>query len=1025
MTIDPVGSSAGGSASGLAGVGTHSGTKKKARVESVYTYGPSYKKAKKPDDSGVVVDLSAGPLPVNMLHGGIDDQKKSWGSEMDSEESSVGGTSDIENMKDTIVEEMSYVDSDASGDDKLMGNATPKGLRMRTYVFKHLPKQPSFVNVGGAGDVLELPSCMFDGSNQLLPVILRDREIQSFISVKSFALDIELSAVPEKTVSDKLICVKKFFYQVDGFGEASTFSKFPGIIRSSFTSEKSLIKTRELAISEKILVNDDLRKVNSCSDREVIVKEIPVDLPKSAIETVFSKFGKIISIKVQLIGLWQKALVKYESSEIADLVAAKWSVLMGKDSVCMAKANVDKQTNQHWALLYTLPVGSTAHDLSALVDAYGGKTCFIGRNLPLYVCDQCAVICFESEASKLAAIGSVLVFKSVDLHWAGLSLASCAHCKLFGYTSVDCFVGRGSGGREKCVATSQDRVRLANIYRKKQTPIVCPVSFGGKTWAQVAGSSPSHVVSSGAPGVGLISGSKAFSMDSFLSGAADIGGCLAVLECSMEILLDQVSLILKKLSFVDLVSLAPSPSALPLVSPTAVVSDMDSGLALDSTLLLSASSSPNVGELIVDFSLSSSKDLTAKIGGLESNMVALEASVRSVLDRLDYLHSGSDKGFMGAGVAIVMNISLARHVSKVEEIPGWIISVRLLFKGKLSVTVLGLYAGASSGLDLAVNSSNFVILGEDFNENGSGRSASFKFCLSLGLVNLFVGHRLANSYTWSNSRGVGKTIDYIFVGSNLSSAVAGHQVVSVSDFFNTDHKAVVVSVSLGGLLDIQLNSLRKDLSSAKLLSLGEVFSGAKIRGDVDAMWTVLVGAVVDSADVTFSRLWFSEFKCLRNKHSSKFFGLELLVAKIVKKFCSGDLLGANHLVGKWSTLDDAKARAFKDLVGSGVKSDVVVRHLSLVRRDYRRLKMFESRLAEEASVRKVIEKRMDNFCSDKGSMIRSVLEKPVCKVVLDHLIVDDDLVLLPEEVKSSVDRIMEGWTRKCSVQSVLPGLWAR
>ncbi|KAG9296257.1 hypothetical protein G9A89_014849 [Geosiphon pyriformis] len=416
--------------------------------------------------------------------------------------------------------------------------------------------------------------------------------------------------------------------------------------------------------------------------------------------------------------------------------------------------------------------------------------------------------------------------------------------------------------------------------------------------------------------------------------------------------------------------------------------------------------------------------------------------IKDKFDGVQVFSSGLDKGFMGAGIAIVMNTSLARHVSKVEEIPGRVVSVRLLFKSKLLVTVLGLYAGASSGARFgqaseintlivkAVNSNNFVVLGGDLNENGSGRSASFKFCLSLGLVNSFVGHHLANFYMWSNSRGVGKTIDYIFVGGNLSFAIAGHQVVSVSDFFDTDHKTVVVSVGLGGLLDVQLNSLHKqankdcwkfkirnadcvgwvkfkDLSSAKLLSLGEVFSGAEICGNMDAIWAVLVGAVVDSADVTFLRHWFSEFKCSRNKHSSRFFGLELLVAKIVKKFCSGDLLSTDRLVSKWSTLDDAKAHAFKDLVGSGVKSDVVVRHLSLVHRDYRRSKMFESKLAEEASVRKAIEKRMDNFCLDKGSMIRSVLEKPFHKVVLDHLIVDDDLVLLPEEVKSSFN-VLQG-----------------
>ncbi|KAG9300610.1 hypothetical protein G9A89_005210 [Geosiphon pyriformis] len=396
--------------------------------------------------------------------------------------------------------------------------------------------------------------------------------------------------------------------------------------------------------------------------------------------------------------------------------------------------------------------------------------------------------------------------------------------------------------------------------------------------------------------------------------------------------------------------------------------------------------------------------------------------IKDKFNGVQIFSSRLNKDFMGAGVAIIMNISLAHHVFKVEEIPDWVVSVRLLFKGKLLVTVLGLYAGASSGarfgqasevnsfIAKTVNSSNFVILGGDFNENRFDKSASFKFCLSLGL------------------KGVGKMIDYIFVGGNLSSAVAGHQVVSVSDFFNTNYRTVVVSVGLNGLLNVQLNSLHKqankdhwkfkiknadctrwakfkDLSLVKLLPLGEVFFGAEMRGNVDAMWAVLVEAVVDSADVTFLRHWFSEFKCSRNKHSSRFFGLELLVAKI-------------------STLDNAKARAFKDLVGSGIKSDVVVRHLSLVCRDYKRSKMFESKLAEEASVRKAIEKRMNNFCLDKGSMIRSVLEKPFRKVVLNHLIVDDDLVLLPKEVKSSVDKIMEGWTRKRSVQSELPDLWA-
>ncbi|KAG9298322.1 hypothetical protein G9A89_002810 [Geosiphon pyriformis] len=400
--------------------------------------------------------------------------------------------------------------------------------------------------------------------------------------------------------------------------------------------------------------------------------------------------------------------------------------------------------------------------------------------------------------------------------------------------------------------------------------------------------------------------------------------------------------------------------------------------------------------------------------------------------------SGLDKSFIGAGVAIIMDNSLARYVSKVEEVSSRIVSVRLLFKGKLLVTLLSLYAGAFSGarfgqtsevnslIAKAINSSTHVVLGGNFNENGSGKSTSFKFCLGLGLVNSFSSHYSAGSHTWNNSRGVVKTINYIFVSGSLSSAVADHQTVSVSDFFDTNHRAVMVSIGLSGLLNVQLNSLHKqmnrdrwkfkfknadnakwakfrDLSSAKLLLLGDVFSGAEARGDE---------AVVEFADEMFSKHWFSKFKGPKNKHSSKFFGLELLVAKIVKKFCSGGLSDVNLLVSKWLTLDNAKTCAFSDLVSSGVKSDVIVKHLSLICRDYRRAKMFESRFAKETSIRKAINRHMDNFCSEKSSMIRSVLDRPFHKVVLDHLVVDDELVLEPKEVKMSVDKIIEGWTRK-------------
>ncbi|KAG9307191.1 hypothetical protein G9A89_017019 [Geosiphon pyriformis] len=134
--------------------------------------------------------------------------------------------------------------------------------------------------------------------------------------------------------------------------------------------------------------------------------------------------------------------------------------------------------------------------------------------------------------------------------------------------------------------------------------------------------------------------------------------------------------------------------------------------------------------------------------------------------------------------------------------------------------VLGLYTGVSfemrfsqalevnSVIVEAVNSSTFVVLSRNFNENGSGRSVTFSLLC-----------------VW---------------------------------FFNTDYNAVLVLIGLGRLLDVRLNSLYKQTNkdhwkfkikdtngskwtgfrnclSTKLLMVAKRFSGAETNSDVDAM----------------------------------------------------------------------------------------------------------------------------------------------------------------------------------------------
>ncbi|KAG9296089.1 hypothetical protein G9A89_011941 [Geosiphon pyriformis] len=403
--------------------------------------------------------------------------------------------------------------------------------------------------------------------------------------------------------------------------------------------------------------------------------------------------------------------------------------------------------------------------------------------------------------------------------------------------------------------------------------------------------------------------------------------------------------------------------------------------------------------------------------------------------------SGLDVGFRGAGMAIFVNNSLACYVSKVKEVKGRVLSICFLFKDKLSVSIIGLYACVSGGNHFAqalivnsfiadtVNKSSFVVISGDFNEDNSVKGVSLKKCLSLGLVDIFGGHSLARVPTWSNLRGISKILDYILISEFLISAVVDHKVSSVLEFFNTDHLAVLMSIGLGGLLDACLNSIHKhtnkdhwkfkvkdadekkwvhfkELSECVLLGSLDRFKMAENGGNLNGMWEVLAEAMTASAKEIFSKHWYSEFDCAKNKLSSKFSRLELLVAKLLKMLRLDDTLGFNCLADTWFKVDSSKAFKVLGMVRDGVGSAGLISHLSKIRKQYRKFKYYESEMAKRSAIRDAINKRIEMFNTNKSEMIQSILEWPFHKVVLDYLVVDNSFILEPNEVKLKVDNIM-------------------
>ncbi|KAG9299921.1 hypothetical protein G9A89_009649 [Geosiphon pyriformis] len=419
----------------------------------------------------------------------------------------------------------------------------------------------------------------------------------------SLNISLEKRWIDPKVVKIQVeVPIKKFF---------ALNINFSAVEEKSVTAKTHLIKAISLAREKRIIVNSNLKKQEIHSNRAVIIKKIPMDTPKEMIVAALAEFGKIKSIKIQLIGLWQKAVVEFAEIGQAVQLATKWSFLIGKDSVQVAMAIEDCETwasrDQFKALLFTLSVGTTVYDLSTLLEEAGRKTCIINclLNFGNKICY--AVVGFEFEDTMESAYNTEPIFGGVKLSWTRLNLVCCKKYGFLGYSALECGVLLASTPKPskvvRMVTLEKHCLQLAKLYAKKTVPIFCPAAFNGKF---------------------------DFVLHNHLSS----------LECSLELLADQVSDILRKLSYVELVSLVFLPLVPPPIVSTFLAVDMNSDMTLDDTLIHLILFSVVVTNMVANISLSSSKILTTKVGDLEFKIVALKISVESVLEKLDHLCSG-------------------------------------------------------------------------------------------------------------------------------------------------------------------------------------------------------------------------------------------------------------------------------------------------------------------------------------------------------------------------------------------------
>ncbi|KAG9290648.1 hypothetical protein G9A89_011611 [Geosiphon pyriformis] len=300
--------------------------------------------------------------------------------------------------------------------------------------------------------------------------------------------------------------------------------------------------------------------------------------------------------------------------------------------------------------------------------------------------------------------------------------------------------------------------------------------------------------------------------------------------------------------------------------------------------------------------------------------------IRDKFNEVRVFSSGLNKSFFGAGVMIIMNTFLAHYVYKVSEANN-----------------------INSVIAKAVNESSFVVLGANF---------------------------------W----GMAKTINFLFISSNLVNAVVDCEVSDISEFFNTDYCAVYVSFEFKGADENKWNNFKGAMSA----------NAAMFSDEFDTIHKI----IVLSANEMFKKKWFKGSDNVFTKESLRFHKLKLLVSKIVRTSHEKSVVNFDSLMRCWISLDNIKTSVVQNIVNSGAGSNYVHSVLFGAKKFYHAAKLAESLRTKETNIRLAINKRMEDFEVNKKHTIKSVLKCPFHKVALDYLMVDDELILESELVKS-------------------------
>ncbi|KAG9305301.1 hypothetical protein G9A89_007796 [Geosiphon pyriformis] len=177
--------------------------------------------------------------------------------------------------------------------------------------------------------------------------------------------------------------------------------------------------------------------------------------------------------------------------------------------------------------------------------------------------------------------------------------------------------------------------------------------------------------------------------------------------------------------------------------------------------------------------------------------------------------------------------------------------------------------------------------------------------------------------------------------------------------------------------ETKLKSKFEDASLAAASKAADNFEYHRTKDNINGMWTLLYWVVCFAVEATLVKTWSKDNRLVKTAVSSRFHKLELLVTKIL--FVE-----------------------FKSSLGNGYGKMLVEQSLACFRKLYKSCKFLDSKATKDSQIWAAIAKYIEAFVNNKDQIIRSVLEKPFRKVILDHLVDNEDLVLESDLVKNRI-----------------------